>query len=93
MFSDPNAILFAPKLNLPGRYFLVISYSSGRWRLCAKMHTRAGQNCPSRREAISGAALWILLNIAGNIETNPGPRYKFPCPKCSYPVKSNQRGL
>ena len=31
--------------------------------------------------------------MAGDIEINPGPHYRFPCGDCEKPVKSNQHGL
>ena len=34
-----------------------------------------------------------LLLISGNIESNPGPTYKYPCGECSKPVKRNQPGV
>jgi hypothetical protein len=30
--------------------------------------------------------------LSGDISTNPGP-VKYPCGKCSKPVKRNQRGI
>ena len=35
----------------------------------------------------------IHLVLSGDVELNPGPNYRFPCPKCDKPVKSNQKGL
>ena len=34
-----------------------------------------------------------LLCLAGDVELNPGPNYKYPCPRCNKPVKSNQKGI
>ncbi len=34
--------------------------------------------------------LFSLLLLAGDLETNPGPSYKFPCGSCSRPCKKNQ---
>ena len=34
----------------------------------------------------------IILLLSGDISTNPGP-VKYPCRKCSKPVKRNQRGI
>ena len=36
--------------------------------------------------------LWLLL-LAGDIEINPGPSYRFPCTICKRPVMSSQRGV
>ena len=36
---------------------------------------------------------FILLLLSGDIESNPGPQFKFPCGNCEKPVKSNQCGL
>jgi Zn finger protein HypA/HybF involved in hydrogenase expression len=33
-----------------------------------------------------------ILLLSGDISTNPGP-IKYPCGKCSKPVKRNQRGI
>ena len=30
---------------------------------------------------------------AGDVERNPGPRYKFPCTVCAKPVTSVQQGI
>ncbi|PIK46418.1 hypothetical protein BSL78_16704 [Apostichopus japonicus] len=38
-------------------------------------------------------AFIYLLLMAGDIHTNPGPNYKFPCGLCSKPVRINQRGI
>jgi len=35
----------------------------------------------------------INLLLAGDINTNPGPNYKFPCLVCQKPVKKNQKGI
>ena len=37
----------------------------------------------------------IILVIAGDVETNPGPavKYKYPCRLCDKPVRSNQAGV
>ena len=35
----------------------------------------------------------LLMILAGDIELNPGPAYRFPCVKCNKPVRSNQKGL
>ena len=34
---------------------------------------------------------FLILLLSGDISTNPGP-VKYPCGKCSKPVKRNQRG-
>lgn len=34
-----------------------------------------------------------LLLLGGNVALNPGPNWKYPCGKCSKPVKSNQKGI
>ena len=35
----------------------------------------------------------LLLLLSGDVESNPDPKYKFPCGNCEKPVKSNQHGL
>ena len=35
----------------------------------------------------------ICLLLSGDVELNPGPRYKFPCGRCETPVRANQKGL
>ena len=34
-----------------------------------------------------------LLLASGDIESNPGPVYQYPCTVCLKPVKQNQRGI
>ena len=39
---------------------------------------------------------YLLLNLlllCGDIDTNPGPNWKYPCGSCKKPVKSNQHGI
>ena len=41
-------------------------------------------------------SMWFLLSMLllnGNVETNPGPQYKYPCGDCAKPVKCNQKGI
>ena len=35
----------------------------------------------------------LLLLLGGDIELNPGDKWKFPCGNCLKPVKSNQKGI
>ena len=37
--------------------------------------------------------LLVIMMLAGDIQMNPGPNWKFPCGICSRPVRSNQRGI
>ena len=37
--------------------------------------------------------LIIFLLLCGDVSTNPGPNWKFPCGICDKPVKTNQRGI
>ena len=39
------------------------------------------------------AVIITLLLACGDIESNPGPVYKYPCTVCSKPVKRNQEGI
>ena len=34
-----------------------------------------------------------LLLLAGDLEVNPGPNYKYPCGSCSRPCKKNQDSI
>ena len=43
--------------------------------------------------SIHGYWFWCDLLLAGDIEENPGPRFKYPCTLCSKPVKCNQMGI
>ena len=45
------------------------------------------------RKNSSGLFLLSLLLLNGNIETNPGPQYKYPCGVCSKAVKCNQKRI
>ncbi|XP_064382509.1 uncharacterized protein LOC135331318 [Halichondria panicea] len=35
----------------------------------------------------------ITVLLAGDIELNPGPSWRYPCGECSGPVKCNQKGI
>ena len=35
----------------------------------------------------------IMLLLCGDIEINPGPKYKYPCGVCGKPVRCNQKGI
>ena len=75
--------------------------------LAPKQLTKAGLEAVnlSRRELVRSTIfstsskntprrlLLSLLLLSGNIESNPGPQYKYPCGECTRPVKSNQRGI
>ena len=45
-----------------------------------------------RARAKAGVMLVMLL-LCGNIETNPGPNYKYPCGVFGKPVRCNQKGI
>ena len=45
----------------------------------------------SQKSVLSLATICLLLS--GDVELNPGPRYKFPCGWCEKPVRANQKGL
>ena len=38
-------------------------------------------------------SIYSLLLLSGDISTNPGPTWKFPCGLCAKPVKNNQKGI
>ena len=46
-----------------------------------------------RSPKINHQYLFALLLIAGDIETHPGPCYKYPCGSCARPCKSNQQSI
>ena len=37
--------------------------------------------------------IYSLLLLSGDISTNPGPTWKFPCGLCAKPFKNNQKGI
>ena len=45
------------------------------------------------RKISSGLFLLSLLLLNGNIETNPGPQYKYPCRVFSKAMKCNQKRI
>ena len=45
----------------------------------------------SRKSVLSLVTTCLLLS--GDVELNPGPKYKFPCSSCEKSVRANQKGL
>ena len=83
-FTTPSgSIRFAPDSAVVGLGEVVCS----NWTL------RPGRPCSLRVGRPTSLFSAVLLLLAGDIETNPGPGPKHPCASCSKAVKSNQRGI
>ena len=50
----------------------------------------AGTQQPQKADI---SVVFSLLLACGDIETNPGPVYQYPCTVCAKPVRRNQRGI
>lgn len=76
----PHSIRFAPpQLSLRAGDLLLSNFSN-RSHLLLKF------------SRVSKSVLFVVL-LAGDIELNPGPKWKFPCGSCAGPVRSNQKGI
>ena len=83
----PHSVRFAPpRIYLNAGDLLHPSNYSIR-RLKLSLSSRSVQITKSK------SAWIIILLLAGDIELNPGPNWKYPCGACSGPVKSNQKGI
>ena len=54
---------------------------SKSWNICYSFHQRG---LPQ---------LAMVLLLGGDVELNPGDKWKFPCGICTKPVKTNQKGI
>ena len=61
--------------------------------VCSKWTLRSGHSRSLRVCRPTSLFSAVILLLAGDIETNPGPGPKHPCATCSKAVKSNQRGI
>lgn len=95
-FKDSNHSKYVPKL-----HEVFISPSLAQFSLCeASYHheswvTRSAiwMKITSSSQDISGLNILSLLILCGDISSNPGPNWKYPCGVCLKPVKINQKGL
>ena len=70
-----------------------ISIGLEAYRGCPRIN-QAGAISDSNSELGSPRQLLLsLLLLAGDIISNPGPQWKFPCGFCSKPIMRNQRGI
>ena len=60
-------------------------------KICHYTNRRYYKYLPNQNTTTYTSIIRILL-LSGDISTNPGP-VKYPCGKCSKPVKRNQRGI
>jgi hypothetical protein len=56
-----------------------------------RWYSSIGRSIHNQNRTTYTSIIRILL-LSGDISTNPGP-VKYPCGKCSKPVKRNQRGI
>ena len=63
-------------------------YRSSLFRIA---HGGMSQVTSNKKMSMRVVLSMLLLN--GNVETNPGPQYKYPCGDCAKPVKCNQKGI
>ena len=82
----PQNVVFSPHYKPRGSEILIATSRRG------KMPVNPRSQPQSSRGMIITTIL-LLLILSGDIETNPGPNYKFPCLRCVKPVRSNQKGL
>ena len=79
--EDPLSVRFAP---------LAVTLNAGDLLHPANL-SRSHLKLTLTRRSVSAWIIIILL--AGDIELNPGPNWKYPCGVCSGPVRSNQKGI
>ena len=63
-------------------------YRSSRFRIAY-----GGMSQVTSSKEMSMRFLLSTLLLNGNVETNPGPQYKYPCGDCAKPVKCSQKGI
>ncbi len=82
--EDPHSVRFAPS---------VVSLNAGDLLHPSNYPRSHLQLKYSKRIVTTSAWVIIILLLAGDIELNPGPNWKYPCGECSGPVKCNQKGI
>ena len=74
--------LDASRCNCTKHLALLREFSRSKsWNICYSLHQRG---LPQ---------LTMLLLLGGDVELNPGDKWKFPCGICTKPVKINQKGI
>ena len=96
MRKDLNYLKHDPKLQevFISPYLAQFSLWEASYHL-ESMTTRSAilMKLTSSSQDISGLNILSLLILCGDISSNPGPNWKYPCGVCLKPVKINQKGL